>query len=303
MDGAHYPVMLHEALEGLSVRPDGIYVDGTFGRGGHSRTILERLGAEGRLLAFDRDPEAVAWARQNMDDPRFEIVHGSFTMLADEVARRGWAGQVAGVLLDLGVSSPQLDARERGFSFLRDGPLDMRMNPGEGISARQWLAEVDQATLAQVLKEYGEERFSGRIARAIKEAVEADGLHTTGELARLVESVVPRREKGKHPATRTFQAIRIAVNGELDALKAVLPQAVDVLRTGGRLVAISFHSLEDRLVKRFIRALSRGERDPFGREVSAPRLKPVGRAVFPSAEEVAENPRSRSAVMRVAERI
>ncbi|WP_294945411.1 16S rRNA (cytosine(1402)-N(4))-methyltransferase RsmH [Sulfurivirga sp.] len=303
MEGAHYPVMLSEALEGLNVRPDGIYVDGTFGRGGHSRAILDRLGADGRLLAFDRDPEAVAWARQRVDDPRFEIVHGSFTALADEVARRGWTGRIAGVLLDLGVSSPQLDARERGFSFLRDGPLDMRMNPAEGVSARQWLAEVDRATLARVLKEYGEERFSGRIARAIKEAVEAGGLHTTGELARLIETVVPRREKGKHPATRTFQAIRIAVNGELEALKAVLPQAVEVLRTGGRLVAISFHSLEDRLVKRFIRALSRGETDPFGREVSAPRLKPVGRAVFPSEAEVAENPRSRSAVMRVAERI
>ncbi len=303
---AHYPVMLEEALEGLAIRPDGRYVDGTFGRGGHSGAILTRLGEQGRLLAIDQDPEAVAWARAHVQDPRFAIRHGSFAELARFVEEMGWCGRVDGILLDLGVSSPQLDRAERGFSFLREGPLDMRMNPHSGVSAREWLRQVDRRTLEKVLRMYGEERFAGRIARAIKDAVDAGGLHTTTELAQLIERVVPRRERNRHPATRSFQAIRIAVNRELEALQQVLEQALDVLAPGGRLVVISFHSLEDRLVKRFMRRQDRAEGVfpglPVPAERLAARLKPLGRARFPSERELAENVRSRSAVLRVAEK-
>ncbi len=303
----HYPVMLNESLEALAIRPDGRYVDGTFGRGGHSRAILERLGPQGRLLGIDQDPEAVAAARALIRDPRFEIEHGSFAQLEAFVAARNWEGQVQGILLDLGVSSPQLDTPERGFSFLREGPLDMRMNPTTGQSARTWLEEVDEKRLADVIRRYGEERFAGRIARAIKSALAEGALKTTLDLANVVSAAVPRKEAHKHPATRTFQAIRIAVNGELDALEAVLEQAERVLAPGGRLVVISFHSLEDRIVKRFIRARSR-PRDlypdaPVPVAYSKPTLRAIGKAHFPSKEECAQNIRSRSAVMRVAEKL
>jgi len=307
MHEAHYPVMLQESLEALAIRPDGRYVDGTFGRGGHSRAILERLGADGHLLAIDQDPEAVAAGRAGIRDPRFEIEHGSFAELARFVAAREWAGKVDGILLDLGVSSPQLDTPQRGFSFLREGPLDMRMNPTTGVSALQWLQRVDEKTLAEVIRRYGEERFAGRIARAIKKALAEDRLRTTLDLAEVVSGAVPRKETHKHPATRTFQAIRIAVNGELDALERVLEQAESVLAPGGRLVVISFHSLEDRIVKRFIRAHSRVRdlypESPVPVAYSEPTLRAVGKAHFPSKEECARNIRSRSAVMRVAEKI
>lgn len=303
---SHYSVMLQESVVGLAVRPEGIYIDGTFGRGGHSRAILNQLQS-GRLLAVDQDPQAIHYAAAHFKEANFEIEHGSFEQLFEFCEKRGWTGQVDGILLDLGVSSPQLDDAERGFSFMRDGPLDMRMNTESGMTAQQWLAQVDEKTLAQVLKQYGEERFSGRIARVIKEAIAANQLHSTLDLAELVKKISPKTEKNKHPATRTFQAIRIAVNRELDALKNVLEAAVQVLAKGGRLSVISFHSLEDRIVKQFFRDQSK-VRDlfpdsPVQLEVIEPVLKKVGKPIFPSEAECKENPRSRSAVLRVAERI
>ncbi|QBZ82564.1 Ribosomal RNA small subunit methyltransferase H [Hydrogenovibrio crunogenus] len=303
----HYPVMLSESVAGLNIDPNGIYVDCTFGRGGHSRAILNELGEQGRLLAIDQDPEAIRYADANFDDPRFEIQHGSFEALQQYCEARDWVGKIDGILIDLGVSSPQLDEAERGFSFMRSGPLDMRMNPQTGLSAKEWLAQVDEKTLAQVLKQYGEERFSGRIARHIKEAVQEQKLQTTLDLAQVVTKASPKTEKHKHPATRTFQAIRIAVNRELDVLKTVLEASVAVLKTGGRLSVISFHSLEDRIVKQFIRDQSRIKDlfpdSPIQLEVIEPVIKKVGKPVFPSKEECQENPRSRSAVLRIAERI
>ena len=297
----HAPVMLTEALEGLNIQPGGRYVDGTFGRGGHSRAILQRLGPSGRLLALDQDPEAVAWAREQIRDPRFTIVHGNFADLTRWVDEQGWTGVVDGILLDVGVSSPQLDDPERGFSFMRPGPLDMRMDTTRGVTAAAWLQQVSESTLRQVLREYGEERFAGRIARAIKQAADRGALTTTEVLAQVVSDVVPRRDRHRHPATRTFQAIRIAVNGELDALKAALQGSGQVLKVGGRLVVISFHSLEDRLVKRFIRAFSA---KPPGASTEAQSfcLRGIGKAHFPSVEEIERNPRARSAVMRIAEK-
>ncbi len=306
-NASHFSVMLAESVEGLAIRPDGIYIDCTFGRGGHSRAILDKLGPNGCLMAIDQDPEAVQYARQHFDDERFQMQYGSFEGLVPYCEQRNWLGKVDGILIDLGVSSPQLDQAERGFSFMRSGPLDMRMNPETGLSARDWLKQVDEKTLAQVLRQYGEEKFSGRIARHIKEAVAADGLHTTTELAELVSKVTPKKDKHKHPATRTFQAIRIAVNRELDVLKTVLEASVEVLAPHGRLSVISFHSLEDRIVKQFIRDQSR-IRDlfpdsPVQLEVVEPVLKKVGKPIFPTEEECKENPRSRSAVLRIAERI
>ena len=303
---SHYSVMLQESVVGLAVRPEGIYIDGTFGRGGHSRAILNQLQS-GRLLAVDQDLQAIHYAAAHFKEANFEIEHGSFEQLFEFCEKRGWTGQVDGILLDLGVSSPQLDDAERGFSFMRDGPLDMRMNTESGMTAQQWLAQVDEKTLAQVLKQYGEERFSGRIARVIKEAIAANQLHSTLDLAELVKKISPKTEKNKHPATRTFQAIRIAVNRELDVLKNVLEAAVQVLAKGGRLSVISFHSLEDRIVKQFFRDQSK-VRDlfpdsPVQLEVIEPVLKKVGKPIFPSEAECKENPRSRSAVLRVAERI
>jgi 16S rRNA (cytosine1402-N4)-methyltransferase len=261
----------------------------------------------GRLLALDKDPEAVIHAESLTADPRFEIHQGSFTRMGELVARRGWTGRVSGVLLDLGLSSPQVDDPGRGFSFLRDGPLDMRMDPTVGISAAQWLAAAEAPEIARVLKEYGEERFARRIAAAIVRAREAAELRTTSQLAQVVADANPRWEKNKHPATRSFQAIRIHVNRELEDLAQILEQSLEVLAVGGRLVVISFHSLEDRVVKQFIRRQHRGEPVPasvpiMGEGINR-RLQPVGKAVKPTAAEIDANPRARSAVMRVAQKV
>jgi 16S rRNA (cytosine1402-N4)-methyltransferase len=305
---SHRPVLLREVLEALAPEAGARVVDCTFGRGGHSRAILERIGATGRLLALDKDPDAVASAEAEAlkADPRFTLEHGSFAELAVFVRRLDWEGRVTGVLMDLGVSSPQLDDAERGFSFLRPGPLDMRMDPGRGSSAADWLAAVPEDELARVLKDYGEERYARRIARAVVARRKVRPLTTTGELAALIEQAVPTREQGKHPATRSFQAIRIAVNRELDELEQGLRQAVEVLGPGGRLVVIAFHSLEDRIVKRYMRDEERGGAAADARALLPPtrpaRLRRIGKAVRPAADEVAENPRARSAVLRVAER-
>ena len=304
----HQPVLLAEVLTALSIKPDGVYVDGTFGRGGHANAILAELGPQGRLLAMDRDPEAVQSAEQQFGtDPRFEIEQGAFTMLGRVIAQRQLQGKVSGLLLDLGVSSPQLDDASRGFSFSADGPLDMRMDPSSGVSASEWLESASESDIARVLKVFGEERFSRRIARSVVETRQASPLRTTRQLAELIEAAVPRREKNKHPATRSFQAIRIFINGELDEITAVLEQVIDVLAPHGRMAVISFHSLEDRIVKRFIRDEYRGEQPPEEFPLAGmdyvPRLKPVGKAVRAAAAEVDQNPRARSAVLRVAERL
>lgn len=308
---SHTTVLLDEAVDGLNLQPDGIYIDGTFGRGGHSRRILARLGAGGRLLAIDRDPQAVQTGRQ-ITDPRFEMIHGPFSALAEYVEARGLTGRIDGVLLDLGVSSPQLDDPDRGFSFLRDGPLDMRMDSTQGPSAAEWLQSAEESEIAWVLKAYGEERFARRIARAIV-ARNAAGqpLQRTRELAELVAAVSPAKEKHKHPATRAFQAIRIRVNGELDEIDAALHAIPAVLAEGGRLSVISFHSLEDRLVKQFIREQSRGPQLPAGLPLTEaqrqalhagqPRLKAIKR-LRPGEAEIAANPRARSSVLRIAEK-
>ena len=295
-------------MEALALRPDGRYVDGTFGRGGHSRAILARLGPAGRLLGLDRDPEALAAGRDLADqDPRFSMERGRFAELGAVAERTGLSGRIDGILLDIGVSSPQLDDPSRGFSFSAEGPLDMRMDPDSGESAAQWLAGAAEAEIARVLRELGEERFAGRIARAIVQARLQGPIRTTRALATLCEAAVPTREPGKHPATRTFQAIRIHINHELEELATCLAQVCDLLAVDGRLAVISFHSLEDRIVKRFIRDQARGERFPRGVPVTAaeahPRLRPIGRAIHASPAEVAANPRSRSAVLRVAERL
>ncbi|MCB1857039.1 MAG: 16S rRNA (cytosine(1402)-N(4))-methyltransferase RsmH [Gammaproteobacteria bacterium] len=305
----HRPVLSREALEALSVSSTGYYVDGTFGRGGHSRLILAALGEEGRLLAIDKDPEAVAAARVLAEaDHRLSVQQGSFALLSVFAEQLGWGGRIAGVLLDLGVSSPQLDTPERGFSFLQDGPLDMRMDNSRGMSAAQWLATAGADEIARVLKEYGEERFSKRIAaKILAERQGGVAIETTGKLAGIVASAVSIREKGKHPATRSFQAIRIFINQELDDLRKCLEQALDLLAPGGRLVVICFHSLEDRIVKRFIRDAARGDIYPPGIPVThnqmRPRLKVVGKVIHPTVAEVNLNPRARSAVLRVAEKL
>jgi 16S rRNA (cytosine1402-N4)-methyltransferase len=304
----HQPVLLAEVLTALSIKPDGVYVDGTFGRGGHANAILAELGPQGRLLAMDRDPEAVQSAEQQFGtDPRFEIEQGAFTMLSRVIAQRQLQGKVNGLLLDLGVSSPQLDDASRGFSFSADGPLDMRMDPSSGVSASEWLESASERDIARVLKVFGEERFSRRIARSIVETRQASPLRTTRQLAELIEAAVPMREKNKHPATRSFQAIRIFINGELDEITMVLEQVIDVLAPQGRMAVISFHSLEDRIVKRFIRHEYRGEQPPEEFPLAGmdyvPRLKPVGKAIRAAAAEVDQNPRARSAVLRVAERL
>ncbi len=303
----HFSVLLAESVAGLNIKPDGIYIDGTFGRGGHSKAILDALGPKGRLLAIDQDPEAIAYAKTHFQDERFEVQYGSFEDIKIYCEARGLVGKIDGVLLDLGVSSPQLDDAERGFSFMRDGPLDMRMNPEVGLSAKDWLAQVDEKTLKLVLQNYGEERFSGRIARVIKEEVVKGTLNTTLDLAELVKKASPKVDKNKHPATRTFQAIRIAVNRELDVLKNVLIASMEVLAPKGRLSVISFHSLEDRIVKVYIRDQSKIKDlfpdSPILIEVVEPILKKVGKPIFPSKAECQENKRSRSAVLRIAEKI
>jgi len=305
---SHQPVLIKEVLTGLSIQPDGVYVDGTFGRGGHAGAILAMLGPEGKLLAMDKDPEAVQSAtRQFGGDPRFGIEQGSFAMLGRMVAQQHLQGQVNGLLLDLGVSSPQLDDASRGFSFSEDGPLDMRMDPAHGVSAAQWLQEAAEQEISKVLKTFGEERFSRRIARAIVAARHTQPLRSTRQLAELIAAAVPVREKHKHPATRSFQAIRIYINHELDDVRAVLEQVPDMLAPHGRMAVISFHSLEDRIVKRFIRDEYRGEQPPQQFPLAGmdycPRLRPVGKAIRASDEEVAGNPRARSAVLRIAERL
>ena len=308
IDYLHQPVLLKETLAGLAIQADGVYVDGTFGRGGHANAILAALGPAGRLLAIDKDPQAVQSAmKQFGNDPRFEIEQGTFTMLSQMIAQRELTGRVSGLLLDLGVSSPQLDDASRGFSFSEEGPLDMRMDPTSGMSAAQWLEQADEREISDVLKTLGEERFARRIARAIVELRATTPLRTTRQLAELVATAIPRHEKNKHPATRSFQAIRIFINHELDDIKAVLDQVLDVLAPHGRLVIISFHSLEDRIVKRFIRHEYQGEQPPIEFPLAGmdyqPRLKPIGRAIRAGAEEVAANPRARSAVLRIAERM
>jgi 16S rRNA (cytosine1402-N4)-methyltransferase len=305
---AHQPVLLQEVLQALSPRPGGIYVDCTFGRGGHALALLAQIGPEGRVIGIDRDPEAVA-AGQPLaaGDARLSVRHGRFGQLADHARAQGLAGRVDGVLFDLGVSSPQLDSPERGFSFRLDGPLDMRMDPGPGPTAAAWLAEVREADLAAVLRTYGEERHARRIARALVRARAQRPIATTRQLADLIAAANPSRERGQHPATRSFQAIRIFINRELEELGAGLAQAVDILAPGGRLAVVSFHSLEDRLTKRFLRGQARGEEHPHDLPVAppaaAPRLRLLGRPIRPSAAEIAGNPRARSAILRLAERL
>jgi 16S rRNA (cytosine1402-N4)-methyltransferase len=308
MKQSHDSVLLQSSIEALKIDPVGTYIDGTFGRGGHSRQILHALGEQGRLLAIDRDPDAVAYAKRMFgQDSRFRIVKESFAMLADVSEQAGLMGRVNGILLDLGVSSPQLDQAERGFSFTKDGPLDMRMDPGSGVSAAEWLARAESKEIAEVLKSYGEERHGKRIARAIVEARAQAPVTTTLQLAEIVSRANPSWEKSKHPATRSFQGIRIYINSELDALQRALQSAIDVLAIGGRLAVISFHSLEDRIVKRFMREQAKGDRFPPGvpvtQESLQPRLRLVGKAIRPGEDEIADNPRARSAVLRVAERL
>lgn len=305
MSGQHLPVLLEETLAALDIRAEGTYLDATFGRGGHSRAILARLGPSGRLLALDRDPEAVR-VGQAWKDPRFRIAHAAFAELAQTAHAHG-IETADGILFDLGVSSPQLDTPERGFSFRVDAPLDMRMDTSRGRTAAQWLNDADEEEIARVVREYGEERFAKSVARAIVAARAKAPITTTGQLARLCAQAVRTREPGQDRATRTFQAIRIHVNRELEELAHALPQAVDLLRPGGRLVVISFHSLEDRMVKRFMRTEEKGAEIPPEIPLTCDalpvgRLRIVGRAIRPTAAEAAANPRARSAVLRVAER-
>lgn len=304
----HKPVLFEEAIEAMNIQQNSCCVDGTFGRGGHSAAMLERLGNNGCLIALDKDEQAIAFGKENFArEPRLHLQHCSFSRLKDVVEQQGVAGKVDAILLDLGVSSPQLDDAERGFSFQQDGPLDMRMDQSSGVSAAQWLATAEEAEIARVLWEYGEERFSRRIARAIVEQRQTEPLQTTSQLAQLIFRASPVKERHKHPATRSFQAIRIHINRELDDLKKGLVQAVDVLASGGRLVVISFHSLEDRIVKRFMRDMSRGDVMPKGVPVMEKQLKPgilkcIGKPVRAGKEELQQNPRARSAIMRIAEK-
>lgn len=305
MTDQHRPVLLEETLAALHIHTQGTYVDATFGRGGHSRAILARLGPSGRLLALDRDPEAVRFG-QAWQDPRFQIAHAAFAALS-ETARAHGIQTADGVLFDLGVSSPQLDTPERGFSFRSDAPLDMRMDTSRGPTAAEWLNEADEQEIARVVREYGEERFAKSVARAIVAARAEAPITTTGQLARLCAQAIRTREPGQDPATRTFQAIRIHINRELEELARALPQAVELLRPRGRLAVISFHSLEDRVVKRFMRAEEKGAEIPpeipLTRDaLPVGRLRVVGKAIRPTAAEAAVNPRARSAVLRVAER-
>jgi 16S rRNA (cytosine1402-N4)-methyltransferase len=304
----HTPVLHDEVLAGLAIRPEGRYCDATFGRGGHTASILGALGPDGRVVAIDRDPEAIrAGQRRFAGETRLTLVRGSFGPLEERVRAAGIEGELDGVLLDLGVSSPQLDEAARGFSFMQDGPLDMRMDNEAGQSAAQWLAKAGEREIGDVLRELGEERFARRIARAIVAARVVEPIERTGQLATIVAAAVPTREPGKHPATRAFQAIRIHVNRELEQLESALPQAVRLLAPGGRLCVISFHSLEDRIAKRFIRREEQGDPVYAGLpQVPAharPRLKRVGGAIVAGEAEVASNPRARSAVLRIAERL
>jgi len=303
---SHITVLLNEAVEALNVRADGIYVDGTFGRGGHSRLILSKLGSQGRLISLDRDLAAVAHG-QAIADARFNMVHAHFSSMMTVLAELG-VQAVDGILLDLGISSPQIDEGERGFSFRFDGPLDMRMDQSRGQTAAEWLAAISEKHLVEVIRDYGEERFAKQVARAIvKEREDGRPITTTGQLAKVVAGAIPKNEPGQNPATRTFQALRIFVNQELEELSLVLPDCLRLLRPQGRLAVISFHSLEDRIVKRYIQSEEDRDNLPAGLPVRAKdlpqsRLISVGKAIKPSKAEVAANVRSRSAVLRVAER-
>jgi 16S rRNA (cytosine1402-N4)-methyltransferase len=301
----HLPVLASEAIGALAINPDGVYVDGTFGRGGHSRLVLEKLSDRGRLIALDRDPAAIEAGRA-IADARLTLVRAPFSRLAEVLDELG-VDKVDGILLDIGVSSPQLDEAGRGFSFRLEGPLDMRMDPDSGISAADWVAQAEEDEMVEVIRRYGEERFARQIAHAIAAARKISPIRTTSELAQIVAGAVRKREPGQHPATRTFQAIRIFLNRELEELEAVLPVCVQRLKPGGRLAVISFHSLEDRIVKRFMRDEERGPELPRGLPVRAAdiapgRLKRVGKAMRASGEETDMNPRARSAVLRAAER-
>ena len=304
----HSTVLLHEAVDALVVDPDGLYVDGTFGRGGHTAELLSRLSVKGSVIAIDKDLDAIACGKARFsDDDRLSLVHGSFADLTDFVGQVGKQGCVSGVLLDLGVSSPQLDQAERGFSFLRDGPLDMRMDTSRGLSAAEWLASADEQEIASVIKEFGEERFARRMAAAIVRERAENPIERTVQLAKILADAHPAWERGKHPATKAFQAIRIFINRELADLEDLLEQVIDNLAIGGRLVVISFHSLEDRRVKRFIRDQNRGIKLPKNLPIPdvdrGIRLIKVGKAIKPSEAEVENNIRARSAVMRIAERV
>ncbi|WP_459200016.1 16S rRNA (cytosine(1402)-N(4))-methyltransferase RsmH [Pseudomonas tremae] len=306
----HITVLLEEAVEALAVRANGCYLDGTFGRGGHSRLILSHLGPDGRLLGFDKDPQAIATGQAlAAEDGRFVIVQRSFAELGSEALERNLAGKVSGILLDLGVSSPQLDDPERGFSFMNDGPLDMRMDPTRGVSAAEFIASAPAEEIARVFKEYGEERFAKRMANAVVQRREIQPFERTADLAEVLKVANPAWEKGKNPATRAFQGLRIHVNNELGDLEAGLEAAMEALEVGGRLVVISFHSLEDRIVKLFMRKLAKGEADnmprnlPIQYKAFEPKIKIHGKAQFASDTETKANPRSRSAVMRVAEKL
>lgn len=310
----HISVLLHESIDGLAIKPDGIYIDGTFGRGGHSRTILSQLGPNGRLYSIDRDPQAIAEA-QKIDDPRFTIVHGPFSGIAEYAQRYDLVGKVDGVLFDLGVSSPQLDDAERGFSFMKDGPLDMRMDPTSGMPVSDWLAQTDLDDITWVIREFGEDKHARRIAKAIvayRENEENEPLARTSQLAKLISDAAPKSFKEKkHPATRAFQAFRIYINSELEEIDTALKGAASILAPQGRLSVISFHSLEDRMVKRFMRKESKGPEVPHGipltqeqiRALGSADLKTVGKAIKPSEQEVEMNPRSRSSVLRIAEKL
>jgi 16S rRNA (cytosine1402-N4)-methyltransferase len=309
MTGMHAPVLHGEVIDGLAIRPDGYYVDGTYGRGGHARSILGRLGEQGRLIVIDRDPQAIADARENLGaDARVTVIHDEYASMQAHIAELDLLEQIDGILLDLGVSSPQLDEAARGFSFQHNGPLDMRMNPAAGQSAAEWLAQAEEAEIARVLWEYGEERHSRRIAKKIVAERETRAIEDTATLAGLIGEVLPRPKNNRHPATRSFQAIRIYVNQELDQIQRLLDSVLDILKIGGRLLVISFHSLEDRLVKRFFKSLSSRPRLPRGlplrdSELDIPlRLRLVGKAIRAGADELASNPRARSAVLRIAER-
>lgn len=304
----HQSVLLEEAVAALQLKPEGVYVDGTYGRGGHSHMILQQLSAKGRLLVIDKDPAAIAAAQIELgDDPRTYIYSGSYAQIGEILSSIGWDRAVDGILLDLGVSSPQLDNPERGFSFRQAGPLDMRMDSERGESAADWLAYASEQEISRVLKDYGEERFHKRIARAIVNARDNEPITTTQHLAAIVAAAIPTREQGKDPATRSFQGIRIFINHELEDLQLCLDNSVELLAAGGRLVVISFHSLEDRIVKRFMRKQSKGDEYPLDLPIthvqSNAKLREVGKPVRPSEAEVRRNPRARSAIMRVAERL
>ena len=303
----HCSVLMKESIDGLNIVADGIYVDGTFGRGGHSRAILHQLGPKGRLIAFDKDPEAIAYAKQHFrDDQRFSIIHASFATLEQVAQEQQIHGHINGILLDLGVSSPQIDNPERGFSFMHQGPLDMRMDLEQDMSAATFINQAKAEDMMMIFREYGEERFAGRIARAIVAARDSSPILTTSRLAEIVKEANPKWEKHKHPATRVFQAIRIHVNQELTDLSSALKQCVDVLAVGGRMSIISFHSLEDRIVKQFMRGMEQGNAPPKGvpiRNVDIETcFKRVGKAIKPHDDEIKVNVRARSAVLRIGEK-